>query len=95
MSGAGSAHQARVLHHMYETCETPAEHAERITRLEELATRMYEDMGGVLERSTDTVWAYDIATLRDCMDGHMEHMAALGIPPRDYAARMRELGMEA
>ena len=26
----------RVWHHMYETCETPAEHAERIVRLEEL-----------------------------------------------------------
>lgn len=37
--------QARISHHMYDTCETPAEHAERIVSLEELAL----DMLNVLE----------------------------------------------
>jgi len=49
----------------------------------------------VLDRSTDTVWVDKIATLRDCMDGHMEKMAELGMPPRDYESRRRELGVEA
>ena len=31
---------ARVHHHMYETCEGIAEHAERIVRLEELVSKM-------------------------------------------------------
>ncbi|MBR3383682.1 MAG: hypothetical protein IKG69_00480 [Atopobiaceae bacterium] len=34
--GEMTDHDRRVWHHMYETCETPAEHAERIVRLEEL-----------------------------------------------------------
>lgn len=33
--------QARIHHHMYETCEGIAEHAERIVTLEELAKRLY------------------------------------------------------
>lgn len=60
-------------------------------KLRELVSSMYRNMQGVLDRSTDTVWVDKIATLRDCMDGHMEVMAELGIPPRDYEDRMREL----
>ena len=33
-------HDERVRHHMYETCEGIAEHAERIASLEELASEM-------------------------------------------------------
>lgn len=42
-------HDERVFYHMYTTCETPAEHAERIVALEELladamaALRVAED----------------------------------------------------
>ena len=64
-------------------------------RMRQLVARMYRDMQGVLDRSTDTVWVDKIATLRDCMDGHMEKMAELGMPPRDYESRRRELGVEA
>lgn len=59
--------------------------------LRELVSSMYRNMQGVLDRSTDTVWVDKIATLRDCMDGHMEVMAELGMPPRDYESRVREL----
>lgn len=33
--------KARIYHHMYETCEGIAEHAERIVALEELVQHMY------------------------------------------------------
>lgn len=35
--------QARLRHHMYETCEGIAEHAERIVALEELVADFIED----------------------------------------------------
>lgn len=63
-------------------------------KLRGLVSSMYRNMQGVLDRSTDTVWVDKIATLRDCMDIHMEKMAELGMPPRDYKSRMRELGIE-
>jgi len=34
--------KARIHHHMYETCEGIAEHAERIVALEELCAALYE-----------------------------------------------------
>lgn len=34
-------HEERIHYHTYVTCETPAEHAERIVALEELAQDMY------------------------------------------------------
>lgn len=36
--------QARIHHHMYETCEGIEEHAERIVRLEELCADMWRDI---------------------------------------------------
>jgi hypothetical protein len=37
--------QARLRHHMYETCEGIAEHAERIVALEELVADYIRDCG--------------------------------------------------
>ena len=37
-------HDERVFYHTYTTCETPAEHAERIVKLEELLTDAYKTM---------------------------------------------------
>lgn len=37
--------QARLRHHMYETCEGIAEHAERIVALEELVADFIRDCG--------------------------------------------------
>ena len=37
--------KARLHHHMYETCEGIAEHAERIVRLEEVIAEMYPFVG--------------------------------------------------
>lgn len=36
--------QARIHHHMYETCEGIAEHAERIVALEELCAELYMNL---------------------------------------------------
>lgn len=36
--------KARIHHHMYETCEGIAEHAERIVALEELCADMWKDI---------------------------------------------------
>lgn len=62
-------------------------------KLSQLVAHMYRDMQGVLALSTDTVWVDGVATLRDCMDVYMRRMAELGMPPRDYESRMRELGI--
>lgn len=53
-------HERRVFHHMYETCETPAEHAERITCLEELVADMYDRWS---ER--DGMWEDDAKEFRN------------------------------
>ena len=63
-------------------------------KLRELVSCMYRNMQGVLDCSTDTVFANSIMTLRDHMDECMEVMAELGMPPRDYESRRRELGLE-
>lgn len=63
-------------------------------KLRELVSSMYRNMQGVLDCSTDTVFANSIMTLRDYMDECMEVMAELGMPPRDYESRRRELGLE-
>ena len=63
-------------------------------RMCQLVARMYRDMQGVLDRSTDTVFVDRMTTLRDCMDVYMECMAELGMPPCDYESRRRELGIE-
>lgn len=63
-------------------------------RIRQLVARMYRDMQGVLDRSTDTVFVDRMTTLRDCMDVYMECMAELGMPPCDYESRRRELGIE-
>lgn len=63
-------------------------------KLRELVSQMYNDMQGVLDMSTDTVWVDSIGTLRDRMDYHMQDMAELGMPPADYEKRRRELGIE-
>lgn len=63
-------------------------------RLRELVALMYRNMQGVLDCSTDTVFANDFMTLRDHMDECMDAMAELGMPPRDYESRRRELGLE-
>ena len=63
-------------------------------RLRELVSLMYRNMQGVLDCSTDTVFVNSFMTLRDHMDECMEVMAELGMPPRDYESRRRELGLE-
>ena len=63
-------------------------------KLRELASLMYRNMQGVLDCSTDTVFANSFMTLRDHMDECMEVMAELCMPPRDYESRRRELGWE-
>lgn len=73
---------------------TPHELLDENIKLRESVSIMYEDMQGVLDLATDTVWAHSMATLRDYMDEHMESMAELGMPPSDYKQRMRELGIE-
>lgn len=65
-----------------------------VAKLRELVSQMYNDMQGVLDMSTDTVWVDNIGTLRDRMDYHMQDMAELGMPPADYEKRMHELGIE-
>lgn len=46
-------HEKRVWHHMYETCETPAEHAERIVRLEELLATALGQVQEMCEANKD------------------------------------------
>jgi len=73
-----------------DVAEVEAENA----KLRELVALMYRNMQGVLDCSTDTVFANDFMTLRDHMDECMEVMADLGMPPRDYESRRRDLGLE-
>lgn len=69
--------QQRIHHHMYETCEGIAEHAERIVKLEELCADMWMC---ICEGEWDCLYC----PRRDkCIDGISEfgyRMDELGIP---------------
>lgn len=64
--------KARIHHHMYETCEGIAEHAERIVALEELCADMYKRFHGVVFEC----WAYSSDDFRM----YEQRMDELGIP---------------
>ena len=83
--------QMKRVHDITYSTHDREELAERIVALEDRVTAMYTDMHRVLVHASDTVWAGNITTLRDCMAEHMEQMSKLGIPPHDYESRKREL----
>ena len=92
--------QRKRIHAITYSTQDRMELAERIVALEdenaklrELVSCMYRNMQGVLDCSTDTVFVNSFMTLRDHMDECMEVMAELGMPPRDYKSRRRELGV--
>lgn len=80
---------------MVDQCDEIERLAVENIRMRQLVARMYRDMHGVIDCSTDTVFVDRMTTLRDCMDVYMRLMAELGMPPRDYESRRRELGIEA
>ena len=62
----------RLHYHTYVTCETPAEHAERIVKLEELCADIYKRFYGVVFEC----WAYSSEDFRM----YEQQMDELGIP---------------
>lgn len=78
----------RIHHHMYETCEGIAEHAERIVRLEEENEKLRElvrDMWNDIPKSESCGW--DMST--NTCTGSDECIGECS-----YWYRMRELGIE-
>lgn len=51
-------HDERIFYHTYTTCETPAEHAERIVRLEELVHCLFGELRFCVE-NPELVDSYD------------------------------------
>jgi len=72
--------KARIHHHMYETCEGIAEHAERIVKLEELCTDMWPiaRSGVCIDRCANYDECMQQYDERGCM--LKQQMDKLGIP---------------
>lgn len=72
----------RIHHHMYETCEGIAEHAERIVRLEELVQRLREHIMENCCQPSEECGEYG------CYRYDEKHKCC------EFDHRMRELGIE-
>lgn len=60
-------HKERLNYHMYTTCETPAEHAERIVKLEELVQDMWRLLYHWLFRAKEVPYD-ELKAVSDRMD---------------------------
>lgn len=73
--------QARIYHHMYETCEGIAEQSERIVALEEL---VQDALAVIDDNCAKCVWQDKCSILADCQcaakEGMRERMRELGVP---------------
>ena len=79
-------HDERVFYHTYTTCETPAEHAERIVTLEELLAEMYlpvHEMCGSAKLTCDGCLFFGEGIPCDLTKLY-NRMREMGVNPSDY-----------
>ena len=70
-------HDERVFYHTYTTCETPAEHAERIVKLEELVVDFHKCLDTALYLARDA--GYPVMPDQELFDSLWPRMHKLGI----------------